>query len=493
MRLPKTQKLIEEILDKIGFNDDNKTQTKKGGVIKESSLSRIESKIRSYPCGIISAYRDNEGVCGDGESVKNSVNRKNHRKLLNHIRDLGYGVTQGVSRYEEQGVMVSEQCIFVADEFGVGGLEDTLRTLAKERNQESFIYTKLETSEVLIEGLNDCSNSFLKTNQRLSTDFDSVSYGKESSIYTSIGGRSFFYTFGKFKELPVSGKSLDANGSFSKNIMNEFFKKEIHEYYHILKEENQLQERLALKGDYKGNIFQRLVGAVYQTMPLYTKSHRYAWEDLIKKFTRQKEFLSGEFDLVKTQEDPYPSSKAMSKNFDAQKASGVDKIKVRTYAEEPKGDGSEDNFEGHPVFSNDENIDVRFVHDIMAHYYGGHPFSSRGEYGAYNRHTKTLGPDTPASEALFTEVVAQTSCYYVYGDFVEQKATLMTKYFDHQNVGALSRNSPFNKYFHIIDKELVKKDDFDRDEFMREFPKISNELIRQERLGKNKAPLQDIL
>ena len=489
MRLDEVYNHIKKFNLTESHKDDNNHLMK----INESSLSRIESKLRKYPCAIISAYRNNKGVCGDGERITNSQNSKNHRRLLATLREYGYGVTQGNSRYKEQGEFVSEQSIFVSDENGIGGLKDVVRKLSIEYEQETFIYSDLDESTIIIKGVNNCENSFLRKGEERISSLDSAVFGKSSSVYTTIGGREFFYTFGKFSRLPISEKKIGGNGSHSRASNDELFEQELFEYYDVLKEEHQLNERLALKGDYKGTIYQRLVSAVYQTMPLYTKTHRFAWEDLIGKFKRQKEFLSGEFELVPTQEDPYPSSKAMSKNFKKQKEAGAERIKVRTYAEEPSGAEDDDSaHQGHPVFSNEENIDVRFVHDIIAHYYGGHPFSARGEYGAYNRHTKTLGANTPASEALFTEVVAQTSCFYVYGDFVEQKVTLMTDYFDHINVGAFSKGSPFNKYFEIKDKLLVKREDFDGEKFMREFPKISRELIRQERLGKSRVPLEPI-
>ena len=60
------------------------------------------------------------------------------------------------------------------------------------------------------------------------------------------------------------------------------------------------------------------------------------------------------------------------------------------YAEPPgpEGDTSQ---QGHPVYSNDQNVMIRGVHDAIAHLGGDHPFSApEGEYGAYNRHLKTL-------------------------------------------------------------------------------------------------------
>lgn len=481
--------------------------------------------METYECGIISAYRGSEGVCGEGPDIPNKTNRRNHRLLQNDLRRMGYFTTQGDSWFKEYGTKLEiaqakladrtpeeveadenldrkqmrkkmgfsqEQSIFVADEQNIGGLKEALKKLGLKYNQDSVIYTDLETRKIYIEDLKTCGDSVVKG--RISAaSMDSTRWGRsENDFYTEIGGRDFSFHFPS-GETPISEQTIRVTGPSSSMYWGRIIEQEREQFFNESQEEFRLNESLALKGDYKGGIFQRLVAAVYQTMPLYTESHRYAWEELIDKFSRQKEFLSREFEMVKATEDPYPSSKAMSRDIKKQQAEGKGRVKVKTFAEEPSGaKDDEAAFQGHPVFSNDENVDVRFVHDVIAHFYGSHPFSARGEYAAYNRHTKTLGVNTAATQALFTEVVAQTSCYYVYGDYVEQKATLMTNYFNPTKVGALAENSPFNRYFELVDKELVKKKDFDGEKFLREFPKIGRELIRQERLKASLTPLEPI-
>lgn len=253
-----------------------------------------------------------------------------------------------------------------------------------------------------------------------------------------------------------------------------------------------INEKLALKGDYKGTIYQRLTAGYYKVMPLHTPEHDYAWSDLAKKFRRQFKFLSSQFDIEPIQGDPYKSMKHLTKSIDDQKDQGK-KPNVKVYAVPPSGaEDDPDAPVGHPLWSNDQNVAARWIHDIIAHYYGQHKFSARGEYAAFNRHTKTLGANTPASEAMFVETVAQTSCYYVYGDFVEQKVHLMSNHFDVTNIGALARSSPLNKYFVLKNKALVHREDFSSSEFEAEFPRLSKELKFQETTGKNKAPLEPI-
>jgi hypothetical protein len=246
----------------------------------------------------------------------------------------------------------------------------------------------------------------------------------------------------------------------------------------------QLDEGLALKGSYKGGFFQRLVAAKYVMAPSNDESARPAFEDLVKKIERQSNFLKSKFDFEPTQDDPYHSMKAMTKDIERQKAQGQ-KPRIPVYAEPPAMDGNSVAGEGHPFLTNKQNVTQRGVHDIIAHYFGQHPFSARGEYAAYNRHLKTLcnvqqakSGECLAAKAMFTEVVAQTSYYYVYGGYAKQKAVILHD-FDHYHVGLLAPNSPLNKYFVVEGKLMVPASDFSYAEFKVEQSELCEEMARQ--------------
>lgn len=249
-----------------------------------------------------------------------------------------------------------------------------------------------------------------------------------------------------------------------------------------------LDETIALKGDFKGNIFQRLVAAQYKLAPTQQSEAIPAFQELARKISRQQEFLSSKFQMNPTQDDPYPSMKAMTQDIDKQRAMGIRKPIVPVYSEPPAMDGKQQG--GHPIFSNDDNVKQRGVHDIIAHYYGQHPFSARGEYGAYNRHLKTLcnteqliAGKCLAAKAIFTEVVAQISYFYIYGTYVDQKAVILDD-FDHARVGLLSTSSPLNAFFEVQGKVMSVKPDFSWDDFSINYGDLAMELIQQEQKNK---------
>jgi hypothetical protein len=245
----------------------------------------------------------------------------------------------------------------------------------------------------------------------------------------------------------------------------------------------QLSEAMALKGSYKGSFFQRLVAAKYVLAPSTDPEAKMAFEDLLQKIQRQEKMLKSKYEFVPTLDDPYTSMKHMTQDIEKQREMGVAKPKVQVFAEPPAMGGQEK--QGHPVFTNTQNVMQRGVHDVITHYFGQHPFSARGEYAAYNRHLKTLcnrdqvkGGECLAAKAMFTEVVGQISYYYVYGEYTDQKAVILHD-FDHAHVGLLAPSSPLNKYFAVSGKVMMPAEGFSYAVFRNEQPELAHEMANQ--------------
>ncbi len=250
-----------------------------------------------------------------------------------------------------------------------------------------------------------------------------------------------------------------------------------------------LSETLALAGSYKGGVFQRLVAASYKLAPVSDPAARPAFEELARKMSRQNDFLRHDYNFVPSSGDHYASLKQLRRSIDSQRQAGKRRADMMVYSEPPGPEGNAA-LQGHPVFSNDQNVMIRGVHDAIAHLGGNHPFSARGEYGAYNRHLKTLcnlqdakSGRCLAAAALFTEIVGQTSYFYVYNAFAPQKAVFLPD-FDCYNVGLLAPSSRLNAFFALQNKALICRPDFDSDVFSWAFPALSQELVRQVRSTK---------
>ena len=84
----------------------------------------------------------------------------------------------------------------------------------------------------------------------------------------------------------------------------------------------------------------------------------------------------------------------------------------------------------HPLWTPAENVNFRIVHDIFGHWGRGFgdtqaPFSWAGEQTAY--YSQSRFHSALARKALFTEIIGQTACFSLTGEFPEQKAIILTE------------------------------------------------------------------
>jgi hypothetical protein len=230
-----------------------------------------------------------------------------------------------------------------------------------------------------------------------------------------------------------------------------------------------LFEKVALRGSYEQGIYQRLVAAAYRLAPVLDPEAVPLFELLAQKVQHQQKQLSTHYNFQVQPEDPYVGGfQQMFNDLDSQKAAGVRKPTLKVLQTLPP--------QSHPVVAPQTNDTFRGVHDIIAHYFGRHPFNARGEFAAYNRHLKTLPP--AVAPVLFTEIVGQTSAYLVYGDFQEQKAAILHD-FDFFQIGLLCPRSPLNRFFLFKDKLLQPATGFTWSVFSQMMPDYAKTLEGQ--------------
>ena len=170
---------------------------------------------------------------------------------------------------------------------------------------------------------------------------------------------------------------------------------------------------LADYGDYC-----RAVSAAYDRAPLIEDEEVWRWKLLAAHAERFFERIKSDVEVVFVPGHPYATAQEMR---DAVAETGTLLISL------------EDNV--HPVFTPEQNLKFRAVHDHVVHIApgkGGPDFSQRGEIRAYNLHRRLAPPET--WPALFTEVAGQACYHSSRGVFPEQKVALLP--FDYYNVGA---------------------------------------------------------
>ena len=143
----------------------------------------------------------------------------------------------------------------------------------------------------------------------------------------------------------------------------------------------------------------------YQNAEIIESRHVYAWKALAEETTRLYEALPKDLRVRFKPGQPYAT------------ASDLHRVITTRYLVV----STDNNF--HPVWTCEENLRFRAVHDWYGHILTGYDFALEGELGAYQATGELHTPS--AKHALFTEVYVQALYYVVFGHFGEQKVTLI--------------------------------------------------------------------
>ena len=93
----------------------------------------------------------------------------------------------------------------------------------------------------------------------------------------------------------------------------------------------------------------------------------------------------------------------------------------------------------HSLWTVEENVAFRLVHDVLGHGLSGGGFDWEGKNRACEIHARLLAP--LARRALFTECIAQTAYAIFCGEFAEQKTVLLDQGFDLSKWGVTEKTA----------------------------------------------------
>lgn len=185
--------------------------------------------------------------------------------------------------------------------------------------------------------------------------------------------------------------------------------------------------------------YAKYVAAAYTDAPKYDSNSVSHWKSLNKSNYLLWKRLLSKIDIVFTTESA-PKSNSININGKDYKIIQHDdpyetQAQMKADVAENKRIFISIDYSDHPVFSVEDNIVFRTVHDYIVHILGNKPFGLYGELQAYNLHAKLVPVD--ARPAIFTEVVGQVCWHFVHGDFPVQKVAVLDG-FDYVNVGLVS-------------------------------------------------------
>lgn len=150
----------------------------------------------------------------------------------------------------------------------------------------------------------------------------------------------------------------------------------------------------------------------YSKAPVYEPKAVGAWMELAQDSQRRYETLQGEMQIeVVDEPEPYPSLEEMAEDVHKHKHLFVS----RAAAE-------------HPLWSTDQVVAFRAVHDVLGHAAARADWGWHGENQACAHHFPLLAPN--AQQALFSECIARAAYAQVYKGYGPHKIALLSDEFE---------------------------------------------------------------
>lgn len=163
-----------------------------------------------------------------------------------------------------------------------------------------------------------------------------------------------------------------------------------------------------------GNFTDKLetIAKAYAEAPIYDPKAAPAWKELGDDSTRRADVLRQQLKVeVVDAPEPYATPQEMADDIHKKK---------HIYVSRAHSD--------HPVWTEEQNVNFRLVHDVMGHAVSGGDFGWQGENQACAAHFPLLTPS--AQQALFTECIAQTAYAAYYRAFGPQKVAFISDHMD---------------------------------------------------------------
>ena len=152
------------------------------------------------------------------------------------------------------------------------------------------------------------------------------------------------------------------------------------------------------------------IGQAYAKMPVFDEKAVPAWKALAAESKIQADAIRKQITVeVVDDPEPYMSAQEMVEDIHKNRHFSVSRANSE-----------------HPIWSVEDNINFRIVHDVLGHAQSGGDFSWVGENKACGVHFPLVSP--LAREALFTECIGQQAYYRAFHGFGPQKVGFLSQY-----------------------------------------------------------------
>jgi hypothetical protein len=164
------------------------------------------------------------------------------------------------------------------------------------------------------------------------------------------------------------------------------------------------------QSDWSNNLEE--IAKAYASAPVYDPKAAPAWKALADDSSRRAAVIREQLQVEVTPEpEPYQTPQEMCEDVHKNRHFFVSSANSQ-----------------HPMWSVQQNIDFRIVHDVLGHCVSGGDFGWQGENQACRAHFPLLTPE--AQKALFTECIGQTAAAAYFRSFMPQKVVYLDDFID---------------------------------------------------------------
>lgn len=176
------------------------------------------------------------------------------------------------------------------------------------------------------------------------------------------------------------------------------------------------------------------VAAGYEALPKYDPKAEHAWQQLAAESKKHADYIRQHLNVTETDNpEPYDTSEDMIRDIRNNR-----NFVVSTANSE------------HPIWTPEQNVDFRIVHDVFGHAATEGDFGWHGENDACSTHFALSSPH--AQKALATECLGQTGYAIHRGNFTDQKVGFIPGL--HEGLAAANEDTPIPTQAQLMQRAL---------------------------------------
>jgi hypothetical protein len=156
-----------------------------------ADVATIKSAFKNNDFAVITAWRDNEGICGDGKPISLAQKRMRNNKLKRDLKLFNFHQAIGVYLENQDGKKVPvKEDVFIVISDGTLAFHNKIKKLGAKYLQDTVLIGKADKKGVLV-GTSKCPTADPKLGGRYNLGL--VKFGRKGDNYTILKNGTFIF------------------------------------------------------------------------------------------------------------------------------------------------------------------------------------------------------------------------------------------------------------------------------------------------------------